>query len=223
VTQLQRGAAEEISVSLFPADRERLERFVAAGCPAQTESVLADAHIFWWDTCGAEDADFAIINRNGNFARVIQKGGIWEVYKNLGRAGQCFTPEHWEKLSLRGPCLREIAQKMWLPDRDEERLTFLPKELTPPRKRRMLICRNQLFTLNGLGDTEGFKLIGPGGVDSPTFQGKPWESVPAIDWAVARCTSVDAPKSAEAVLQAAQFQQAAMAAEDALEGIWGQF
>jgi hypothetical protein len=60
-------------------------------------------------------------------------------------------------------------------------------------------------------------------VDSPTFQGKPWESVPAIDWAVARCTSVDAPKSAEAVLQAAQFQQAAMAAEDALEGIWGQF
>jgi hypothetical protein len=199
-----------------------LERYVASGCPAQTESILADAHIFWWDTCGAEDADFAIINRNGNFARVIQKGGIWEVYKNLGRAGQCFTPEHWEKLTLRGPCLREIAQKMWLPDRNEERLTFLPKELTPPKSRRLLICRDQLFKLIGLGDTEGFKLE-LDGIKSPVFRGKPWENQAAVDWATARCGDADAPKSAEAMLAQAQLEQATMSAQDMLGDLWGAF
>jgi hypothetical protein len=212
---------EEVSLSLFPADRERLERYVAAGCPAQTESVLSDAHIFWWDTCGAEDADFAIVNRNGNFARVIQRGGIWEVYKNLGRAGQCFTPEGWEKLSLSGPCLREIAQKMWLPSRNEERLTFLPRELTPKGRRR-LICRDQLFTLISKMDDGVFHLE-LGGVQSPAFPGKPWESQAAVDWAVARCGDVDAPKSAEQVLAQVQVQQAALVAEDALGDMWGMF
>jgi hypothetical protein len=205
---------------LHPNDLSKLQRYVAAGCPAQTESLLADAHIFWWDTCGAEDADFVIINRDGNFARAIQKGGEWQLYKNLGRAGQCFKPEGWEALTLRGPCLREIAQKMWLPSRGEEKLTFLPRELTPPNSRRLLICRDQLFKLFGRG--EGF-VLELAGVQSPEFQGKAWESQPAIDWCIARCRASDAPKSAEMVIEAMHHQQAVVAAEVALEGLWGSF
>lgn len=205
---------------LGPNYEVKLQRYVAAGCPAQTESLLADAHIFWWDTCGAEDADFVIINRDGNLARAIQTNGVWQLYKNLGKAGLCLKPEGWEKLPLSGSCLRELAQKMWLPSKGEERLTFLPKELTPPNSRRLMICRDQLFKLFGRGDAFVLELAG---VQSPEFRDKPWESQAAVDWCVARCRAADAPKSAEAVLAGMQHQQAVVAAEDALAGIWGSF
>jgi hypothetical protein len=109
---------------------------------------------------------------------------------------------------------------MWLPSRAEEKLTFLPKELTPPNSRRMLICRDQLFKLFGRG--EGF-VLELAGVQSPEFQGKAWESQAAIDWCISRCRASDAPRSAEMVIDAMHHQQAVVAAEVALEGLWGQF
>lgn len=199
----------------------QIQRYIGAGCPAQTESLLADAHIFWWSTCGAEDADFVIINRDGNLARAFQTDGVWKIAKNLGRAGQCLTPESWEWLSMSGPCLRELAQKMWLPSRTEERLTFLPKELTPPGSRRQMICRDQLFKLFGRpGNAFVLELAG---AQSPEFQGKPWESEAAVAWCVGRCHAPDAPKGAEAVVAAMQMQQASHVAADQLAELWGRF
>lgn len=205
---------------LGPDSQVKLQRYVAAGCPAQTESLLADAHIFWWDTCGAEDADFVIINRDGNFARAIQNNGVWQLYKNLGKSGRCFSPDHWDKLPLSGPDLRELAQKMWLPSRGEERLTFLPRELTPPNSRRLMICRDQFFKLFGRGSSFVLEIAG---VQSPDFFDKPWESQAAVDWAVARCHAPDAPKGAEAVIAAIQHEEAVDAAALALDGLWGSF
>lgn len=190
----------------------RIGRYVAAGCPVRTESLLSDAHVFWWDTCDGEEADFAIVNRNGNIARAIQQNGTWRLYKGVGKNGfSPFSPASWEFTSVSGPDLRACAQKMWLPSRDEERLTFLPKDLTPPGRRKVIV-RDQLVTFVGL-KSEGFALE-LGGVRSPDFQGKPWESQAAVDWCVARCRDGDAPKSAEQILAHAQVEQAVFAMED---------
>ena len=43
--------------------------------------------------------------------------------------------------------IKDLAQKCWLPATSEESLSFLPKQLTPPKSRRLLICRDQLFKL----------------------------------------------------------------------------
>lgn len=191
----------------------RIERYVAAGCPVRTESLLADAHVFWWDTRDGEEADFAIINRDGNTARAFQEDGIWHIAKNLGRAGAApWHPEDWQLLDISSPDLRVCAQKLWLPSRGEERLCFLPKELTPPKSRRLLICRDQLFKLIGNQGT-GFRLE-QGGVQSPIFEGKPWESTQAVEWAVNHCRSPDAPQSAEAILMQTRVAQATVAMED---------
>jgi hypothetical protein len=213
---LQRG-----DTVLHPNDLQRLQRYVAAGCPPQTESLLADAHIFWWDTSGAEDADFAIVNRNGNLARAFQKDGVWTLYKNLGKAGACLNPESWERSGISSLCLRECAQKMWLQDAADEKLTFLPKELTAQNSRRKVIVRDRLFTFRGFGN-EAFKLE-LGGVMSPEFRGKPWENRQAVEWAIARCQAPDAPKSAEAILEQAVLAASVANAEVALAEIWGQF
>lgn len=200
----------------------RIQRYVAAGIPPVVVSLLADAHAFIWDTSAPEDAAFAIVNRDGNIARAFQENGVWTFARNLGRSGSSpFSPEGWEFNSISGPCLRECAQKMWLPSSSDERLTFLPKELTPPTSRRLLICRDQLFRFIG-SKSETFQLA-LGDAVSADFTGKPWESLAAVAWCVARCRAADAPKSAEAALAGLHHQQAVVAAEAALEGLWGQF
>lgn len=200
----------------------RIQRYVAAGIPPVVENLLGDAYAFIWDTSAPEDADFAIINRDGNFARAFQENGVWKLARNLGRSGSSpFAPERWEFTPITGPCLRECAQKMWLPSRGDEKLTFVPKELTKPNTGRQVICRNQLFRFRGIKDG-GFKLELDGAL-SPEFQGKPWESEAAVDWCVARCRGPDAPKSAEAILQQAALAQSVVQAEVALDDIWGTF
>lgn len=200
----------------------RIQRYVGAGMMARTESLLADAHVFWWDTCDGEDADFALVNRNGNIARAIQNNGVWSLYKGVGKSGfSPFSPASWEFVPISGPDLRACAQKMWLPDSCDERLTFLPKDLTAPNSKRKVICRDQLVTFIGL-KSEGFKLE-LAGVTSPEFLGKPWESRQAVEWVVNRCNAPDAPKSAEAVVAAMQHEAAVDAAAAALDNVWGMF
>lgn len=200
----------------------RIQRYVTAGMMVRTESLLSDAHVFWWDTADGEEADFAIVNRDGNIARAIQDDGKWQLYRGVGKSGYTpFSPASWEFTSIAGPDLRACVQKMWLPGRGEERLTFLPKELTPPGRRKV-ICRDQLVSFVGLKDSQGFALEF-NGERSPEFLGKPWESQQAVDWIVARCHGPDAPQSNEQVLAQVQTQQAVASAEDALAGLWGSF
>lgn len=202
----------------------RIARYIETGMPARTESVLGDAHAFWWDTRDLEDTDFCLINRNGNIGRAYQKGGQWQLVKGLGKADT--GPFNWESWELNGMgsagSVQELAQQMWLPD--VESLSFLPKALTPPKSRRLLISRDLLFKFITNANTEGFKLQAPGGSESALFRGKPWESRDAAEWARKWSDGgFGAPVSAEAALAQVAFANVQSTAEQTLGDVWGMF
>lgn len=207
---------------LAPETVSKIGRYIEAGMMVRTESVLGDAHVFWWDTCDLEEADFCLINRNGNIGRAVQIDGAWDLIKGMGRADT--GPFVWSQDDATN-CeltLQDLAQKMWLPS--QEKLSFLPKALTPPRSRRLLVCRDQLFKFITNSTWDGFKLQAPGGSESALFKGKPWESRDAAEWAAKWSDGgFGAPVSAEAALAQVAFVGVKQQAEAGLDGLWGMF
>jgi hypothetical protein len=207
---------------LAPEVVTKIGSYIAAGMAPRVESVLGDAHVFWWDVCEAEDAAFCIINRNGNISRAYQVNGVWGLVKGLGKSDPGpFYWDNWE-LTSHGYSIAELAQKCWLPD--QETLSFLPKALTPPKSRRLLISRDLLFKFITNSTWEGFKLQAPGGQESALFRGKPWESRDAAEWARKWSDGgFGAPVSAEAALAQVAFVGVQEKAEAGLDGLWGMF
>ena len=200
----------------------QIGRYIETGMEPRVESVLGDAHVFWWSTDDLEDADFCLVNRNGNISRAYQVNGVWGLVKGMGKAE--FGPFQWEnwELTSHANSIGELAQKCWLPD--IESLSFLPRQLTPPRGRRQLICRDKLFKFITNASWDGFKLQAPGGAESMLFKGKPWESRDAAEWARKWSDGgFGAPVSAEAALAQVAFVGVQQKAEAGLGDLWGMF
>lgn len=194
----------------------KIQRYVESGMQPRTDAVLSDAFVLWWDTADLEDADFCIIYRRGNCSRAFQINGRWQLVKGLGtKDNGPFAWDTWETNGLPSAgSIRELAQLMWLPDK--ETLSFLPLALQR-KGRRHMICGDKLFMF--IPDDNGF-FLELKGARSPLFGGEPWKSTNAADWASKFSKSDGAPVSAESAL--AQVAMAS-AGETVLSDLWGMF
>jgi hypothetical protein len=157
-------------------------------------SISADTHLFHGYSGddlvnGWKNATFLLLNKNGNFLRLVKSDGNWHGFK--------FWSSGTNQLkALTSHYVDNLLHLVSAGSTRGERLTYLPGTIKHNGKR-VVVWRNRMLTCRILSGGVGFELTPINyeldGV-SEKFEDKPWMSALAVEWCAriyADCAAVD--------------------------------
>lgn len=147
-----------------------------------------DVHLFFFAD-ELTDSPVVLLNRNGNFARLIKADGpsssgwrVWNTWKDL------LQGDNWQRTLIFEEDIWAAIHKVPVgPKGDQpELLSLMPRGAT--NGSRAAVLRHQIFRVNFFRTSDGnwnkFRLNNGFGNSSMEIEGKVWESEAAFMWAL---------------------------------------